>query len=66
VGQLKENKLPMPGKVVSVWVETVPPIPDAEEFGFLIGETLAQRANRLDSELQSAREDLGVKDEPSI
>jgi len=56
----------MPGKVVSVWVETVPPIPDAEEFGFLIGETLAQRANRLDSELQSARGDLGVKDEPSI
>lgn len=66
MGQLKENKLPISGKVVNVCFEIVLAIGNADEFGFLAGETLAQRANRLDSELESARGDLGAKDEPGI
>ena len=66
MGQMKGNKLPILRNAVGVCVETGLAIVEADEFGFLAGETLAQRANRLDSELQSARGDLGVKDEPSI
>jgi len=64
MGQLKENKLPMQGKVVNVCFGIAPQMAEADEFGFLAGETLAQRANRLDSELESSRRDLGTKDEP--
>jgi hypothetical protein len=63
---MKENKLPISRKAVSVRVETGLAIVEADEFGFLTGETLAQRANRLDSELESSRGDLGAKGEPGI
>lgn len=63
---MKENKLPISRKAVSVRVETALAIVEADEFGFLAGETLAQRANRLDSELESSRGDLGAKCEPGI
>jgi hypothetical protein len=66
MGPLKENKLPIQGEVTRVCVETVLGIIEADEFGFLAGETLAERANRLDSELESSRGDLGAKDEPRI
>lgn len=66
MGLLNENKLPILGKVVRVCVKTVLAIIEADEFGFLAGETLAERANRLDSELESSRGDLGAKDEPRI
>lgn len=66
MGQMKKNKLPISRKPVSVCVETGLAILEEDEFGFLAGETLAQRANRLDSELESSRGDLGARDEPGI
>jgi len=64
MGLLKENKLPMPGKVVSVCPEVAPRIVESDEFGFLAGETLVRRATRLDSELERSRGDLGARGEP--
>ena len=64
MGRLGENKMPTSSTVAGVCVETVPPIAKADEFGFLAGETLAQRANRLDSELKRSIGDVGARGEP--
>ena len=63
MGQLAQKSAADSGRTAGVCLETASPVAEPDEFSFLKGETLGQRAIRLDSELEGSRGDVGARGE---
>ena len=64
MGQLKKADFATSEAAVSVCLDAASLMVWSDDSSCLIGETLAQRASRLDLVLERSRSDLGARGEP--
>jgi len=64
MGQLKQNEILPHWRRAGVCLDTGSATVSLQKFAFFLGESLSQRANRLDLELKSPRADAGARGEP--